>query len=531
MATLKKIPDSYLTPLRTLPQQELADAYITNPQAARLLTYGTRDTRLSDPPHDHGQDGGLVRDEVPVCAVTFGPEKIGGLSYVGIQIRRTILLGSSPRILGTAGVPLRGGQNQLSGLLVLAYDSIEDLNLYVSLRPYGEANRDLNVGLQCTAQVVFTPGAAPDERALAFTLTNLTLLGDTRYDREVELVVWQAYLPPAVVTSGHRLIGVYLDVLAVDVRARAAERSELPRQLIGYQDIKTGAVLGQDLGAKMRDTHNGLLRGMLGRAPGLTNDGRSDTTRPYLQGLWCAHQHQGIDVPDGCGSFWSDGAVERNTSFSIVASHANANPATVADYAGILLHSSGAFDATSLRLVARASIPAGLGALDVRFELATATLQQVTRLLVHVDVRGFDGVSICTGVSSGVHQQQAALDSDSLFVCEVDPLDNSLFVPMRKRRLARAGLWTLAALRQVPTAGVLVGPQTAPPGMRTSNHQISETVRLALTHPKIRAGDTPHVTADYLVTLRFELQTPEGASAVDPSTKFNWALGLPSRGF
>lgn len=528
MATLKKIPNSYLAPMRTLPQQELADCYITNPAAARLLTYGTRDTRLSDPPHDHGQDGGLVRVEVPVCQVSFGPEKIAGVSYVGIQIRRSTVLGASPRILGTAPVPLRGGQTQLSGLLSVAYDAIADIALYVTLRPYSEANRDLQQGLQTTVQVTFTPGAAPEERALGFTFSDLTPIGDTRYDREVELVVWQAYLPPGVVTSGHRLVGVYLDVLATEARARQTERSELPRQIIGYQDIKTGAILGQDLGRKLRDTHNGLLRGMLGRAPGLTNDGRSDTTRPYQQDLWCAHQHQGIDVPDGCGSFGSDGAVERNACFTIVASHSTAS---VADYAGITLCPSGAFDATSLRIEARASIPAGLGALDLRFELAVGTLQQVTRLFVHVDVRGFDGVSICTGVASGVHQQQAALDGDSLFVCEVDPLDNNLFVPSRKRRLARAGLWTLAALRQVPSVGVLTGPQTAPPGMRTSNHQISETVRLSLTHPKLRTTDTPHATADYRVILRWELQTPEGVTAVDGSTKFNWALGLPSRGF
>lgn len=521
MAVLKAIPDSYLTPSRTLPQQELADAYITNPVAARLLTYGTREPRFSDPPHDHGQDGGEVRLDVPVCSVTFGPEKTLSGPQVGIRIQPSSALGANPRILGTAGIPLRAGQLQLSGLLAIAYDAVATITLNVTLRPYSEANRDLGQGLNATTQVVFTPAFAPDERALSFSMLDLSPLGDTRYDREVELVIWQSYLPPAIVTSGHRLMGVYLDVLAIDTRARQTERSELPRQTIGYADIKTGAILGQDLGAKMRDTHNALLRGMVGRSPGQTNDGRTDASRPYRADLSCAHQHQGIDVPDGCGSFESDGAVIRDTSCLVALCHSNAVVALTEDYSGQLLHGSGVFDATSLRIEARASIPSGLGAFDLRFELKTTSHQQNVRLFVHADVRGFDGVSICTGASSGVHQQQGDLDADGLYVCEADPLDNGLFVPSRKRRLGRTGLWTLAALRSmVPAAG-----------MRPSNHQISETVRLALTQPKLVSTDTPHQTSDYIVILRWELQTPEGATAVDPSTKLNWALALPSRGF
>jgi hypothetical protein len=423
---------------------------------------------------------------------------------------------------------LRAGQQELSGLLSLAYDAIQTITLYVTLRPYSEVNRDLLTGLQATTQIVFTPLAAPEERALPFALTDLSPLGDTRYDREVELVVWQAYLPPAVVSFGHRLVGVELVTSVVDTRAREAERSELPRQGISYADIKTGAILGQDLGRKLRDTHNGLLRGLLGRAPGLTNDDRSDTTRSYRQEVVCAHEHQGIDVPDGCGSFVSDGAVRRDTLFAIPCAHASNLGTFAQDYQGVPLHLSGIFDAASLRLEARASIPSGLGAIDIRFCLRSESRQQVTRLLVHVDVRGFDGVSIATDVASGVHRQESELDSDGLYVCEVDPLDNNLFVPMRRRRLARAGLWTLAALRDVP--GLLLA-STPTNGMRPSNHQISETVRINLTHPKLRPLDTPHQTADYIVVLRWEMQTVEGLTPVDPGTKLQWVLGLPSRGF
>lgn len=521
MATLKKIPDSYLTPARTLPEQEMADCYITNPAAARLLTYGTRDPRLTDPPHDHGQDGGEVRVDVPLVSITFGPEKTAVGPQVGISVQRTLALGTTPRILGTAGVPLRAGQSQLSGWVYMAFDVIEQATLYVTLRPYAEANRNLQAGLNATAQLVMTPSIVPQERFLGFDLDNLASMGDTRYDREVEVVVWQAYLPPVPATSGHRLLGVYLDTKTIDTRARDAERSELPRQTISYADIKTGAILGQDLGRKLRDTHNGLLRGMLGRAPGLTNDGRSDPTRPYQQDLFCAHSHQGLDVPDGCGSFWSDGAVIRDTLFAVSFYHANPVAALTEDYSGALIHSTGTFEAASLRVECRASIPAGLGAIDLRFELKVATSQPATRLFVHADVRGFDGVSICTGISSGVHQQQSTQDSDGLYLCEVDPLDNNLFVPGRKRRLSRGGLWTLAGLRfPVPAAG-----------MRPSNHQISETVRLSLTHPKIDPANTPHQTADYMVILRWELQTPEGATAADAGARVNWALGLSARGF
>ena len=514
MATLKAIPTSYLTPARALPQQELADEYITNPEACRLLTYGTRDTRQSDPPHDHGQDGGEVLVGTPVLSLTLGP----GL---GMQIQRSIVLGTSPRILCTAGLVLRGGISQLSGLLGLSFDAVSQVDLYVSLRPYTEANRNLQVGLQSTALVSFLVPAAPLEMAVAFTLSDLSALGDSRYDREVEVVVWQAYLPSLTVTTGHRLRAVYLDVLAVDTFARDAERSELPRQSISYADIKTGAILGQDLGRKMRDTHNAMLRGMLGRSSGQSADGRADVTRSYRQDLFCGHQHQGIDVPDGCGGYWSDGAVLRDPVALFSLCDSNQVAGITADYAGAVLSSSGVFDATALTLETRASIPSGLGALDLRFELAIATLQQTTRLLIHADVRGLDGVSICTGISSGIHAQESAQDADGLYVCECDPLDSNLFTPSRKRRLARAGLWTLAALR-APTPAQ---------GLRASNHQISEVVRLRLTQPKVDPANTYHPTGDYIIILRFELQTPFGASAVDPLTKLNWGLVLPSRGF
>lgn len=521
MATLKKIPDSYLTPVRNLPQAELADCVIVNPKSGRLLIYGTRDTRQSDPPHDHGQDGGEVLRDVTPFTVTVGPEKTLSGPQVGIQIQRTSGFGSNPRVLLTCGVPLRAGVTELTVSVPIAFDSVADITLYVTLRPYAETNRDFEAGLHVTEEVTYTPGAAPDEAVVEVELTDLTPLGDSRYDREVELVIWQAYLPPATVTSGHRLMGVYGEVSGVQSVARSSDRNELTRQLISYSEVKTLAILGQDFGKKVRDTHNGLMRGMLGRAPGLTNDGRSDPTRPYRQSLSGAHTHQGIDVPDGCGSFYSDGAVLRDTLFLVCLSHANPTAGVVEDYSGALCHGSGTFGASSLTIEARASIPAGLGAMDVRFALKVGSSQQNTRLLLHADVRGFDGVSICTGVSSGVHQQQSELDGDALYVCEVDPLDNNLFVPSRKRRLARAGLWSLAALRSPTPAS----------GMRASNVMISEQVRLNLTHPKIRSSDTPHATADYMVTLRFELQTPEGASAVDATTKLNWALGLPSRGF
>lgn len=524
MATLKKIPDSYLTPARTLPQQELAEAHIENPAAARLLTYGERDPRLSDPPHDHGQDGGEVLLSTTVLSITFGPEKTLSGPQQGIQLFRggSFSLFGERVILGTAGVPLRGGQTELSGLLVVGYDSIATLDFYVTLRPYAEANRDFGFGRHVTTQVTFTPGAAPEERALSFTLTDLSLLGDVRYDREVELVVWQAYEPPAPVTSGHRLMGVYLDVLTADGAARDTQRTELPRQTISYADIKSGAILGQDLGRKMRDTHNGLLRAMLGRAPGLTNDNRPDPTRPYVQPLFCAHQHQGIDVPDGCGGFWSDGAVLRDTLFAVSFCHSNTTSSSP-DYTGALLHLTGTFDALALRVEARASIPAGLGALEIRFELDTEAREVNTQLFLHVDVRGFDGVSIATSVSSGVHQQRSERDVDGLWVCEVDPLDNNLFVPSRRRRLGQKGLWTLDALLR-PDA-------TTEDGMRPSHCQISEVVRVTLTHPKLRAEDTPHETGDYVVVLRWELQTPGSGTAVDPFSALRWVLGLPGRGF
>ena len=86
MATLKIIPDSFLTPARPLPEQELADMMVSNPDAARLLTYGARDVHGAYPPHDHAQDGGEVMVYHPVARLFFGPEPLATSTVQGIII-------------------------------------------------------------------------------------------------------------------------------------------------------------------------------------------------------------------------------------------------------------------------------------------------------------------------------------------------------------------------------------------------------------------------------------------------------------
>jgi hypothetical protein len=536
MATLKKIPDAYLTPARQLPEQELADMMVSNPEAARLLTYGTRQPQNADPPHDHAQEGGEVLIYHPACRLTFGPEPFAAGSMQGVVIDGGVLVDGQftfdvalgPRILASGAVFLPGGTQRLEGYLLVEVDQFEAMTLYVSLRPYNQLNKKFDTLDHPSVQLTFTPATAQHTEALVFA--DLSTLGDVRYDREYELVIWQAYRPNAPVTFGERVVAVYLDAgvaATVHAGARVVTRLDLQRQSVSYADVKSGAILGQDVGRKMRSTHNALLRGMIGRAPGLLNsDDASDLLRPYTQEVHCAHQHQGIDVPDGCGGYWSDGAVIRDTLFSESFAHrviVTSPPVPNQDYKGRKIHSSGALDATWVQLEYRASIPAGLGAIDVRLCVESGSSRVETRLLVHADVRGQDGVSICKGITSGVHRHANTLDATGLFVCEVDPLDNDAMEPGRKRKLGRKGLWTKEARR--------FNGLSPRPGVRNTAHQISEVVRLLLTHPKLDPADSRHQTADYRVLLRLELQITGAATVVDPGAELRWVLGVSSRGF
>jgi hypothetical protein len=535
VATLKKIPDTYLTPARQLPEQEAFDLHVGNPEAARLLIGGSRQIRAADPPHDHGQDGGEVLLAHPPVRLSFGPVALATGTVSGSLIESVLVDGVpsfsaalGPRLMASAGVFVAGGVQSLEGYVLFAFDSLNAVSVIVTLRPYGQTNKDSDRGLALTQTLAFTPLGSVWSVALSFA--DLTPLGDVRYDREYELCIWQNYSPPAVVTFGHRVTSIYLDAgtpATVQGGARDVSRLDQPRQSVSVADIKAGAILGQDVGRKMRSTHNALLRSLLGRAPGLLNsDDTPDLARPYLQEVHAAHQHRGIDVPDGCGGYWSDGAVLRDTLFADCLCVPNPLTAPVIqneDYRGFLVHSSGALDATWVQLEYRASIPAGLGAIDLRFCLETAATQIETRLLIHADVRSWGGVSICTGLVSGNHRSRAAKDAGGLYVCEVDPLDNEAFEPSRKRRLTRKGLWTLDARRLSSLRSLA--------GVRSTAHQISEVVRLNLTHPKINPTDKAHATADYRIILRFEVQITGGATVVDPGAELRWVLGVASRGF
>jgi hypothetical protein len=433
-----------------------------------------------------------------------------------------------PRPIAACGLWVAGGTQTLEGYLYLDLDVADTVTLHVTLRPYGQANRDFGSGLSLSQTL--TAALLGGQRTLPLSLVDLTPLGDPRYDRECELVVWQDYVPAGPVTSGSRLVAVYLDAglpATVQAGARDATRLDLPRQAVSVADIKTGAILGQDVGRKMRATHNALLRGMLGRAPGLKNtDDTPDLQRPYIEEVHCAHQHRGIDVPDGCGGYWSDGVALRDTYFA----QSFYQPVFVVapvvqnqDYRGALIHSGGALDATWIQAEYRVSIPAGLGAMELRFSLEPAAQEIETRLLVHVDVRGEDGVSICTGLTSGNHRHADALDAGGLYVCEVDPLDNDAFEPSRKRRLTRKGLWTRDARRLTSLTSIA--------GVRDTAQLVSEVVRVNLTHPKINASDPPHATTHYRVLIRWELQVTGGVTSHDPGAQVRWVLGYATRGF
>jgi hypothetical protein len=525
MATIEKIPDSYLTPARVLPEQELADAHIENPKALRLLTYGSREIKQASPPHDHAQDGGDTLIWFPILNAIFGASRVPlaqGIVISGAQFD----VSQGARLLSTMSVFVPGGVNELQGFLTLDLDSISEINLWVTLRPYSAANKNLQRGLYIAQQILFTPAVAPVVISQDVLFSNLAQLGDSRYDREFEIVIWQAYQPPAPVTSGHRIVSLYLDAgipATVQAGGRDVSRNDLPLKTVSYADIKSGAILAVDLSLKMRATNNDLLSGMLGRATGLLSNDTPDRDRPYIQPIWCAHQHQGIDVPDSCGGFWSDGAVVKSHLISSSYFGAGLIVTTNQAYSGLLLHTNGLPDASWLLLEHRLSIPSGLGALELRFELSTGGALVNQRVFVHIDVRDPSGTSICTGLSSGVHDQQRARDAEGLWVCEVDPLDNDRFVFMRRRRLASKGLWTLDAQRDHDE---IVNDELA----RTT-HQISDVVQIKLTHPKYRQTDEPHVTQDYTLTLRLEHVIVGGATPLEPTTRINWLLVKPRRGF
>jgi hypothetical protein len=531
--TIKKIPTSYLTPNRALPKREVYDAFVANPKATRLLTYGGREILGAATAHDHAEDGGEVLRDRSRLSVMFGPqgrEFAGIVPKIGINLLPPQGAGdfvASPKLVASGPVLFPGGVKQVSGRLRIFYDTTDPITIYVGIRPYSALNYKFGFGALLYQTIAYTPSLPASYRGLAFTFPALDDMGGVEFDRELEVCLWQGYNPGA--GSGHRLCDIYLSPGAAGVATaagRAAKRRDPGLVSVSTAEVLQGAHLDTQLTNKIRQRVNQELSGLLGLAPGVMPDGRTpDRTRPYTQEVQGAKQHQGALVPDGSGGFFCDGACLREQRAvqwypRNLGENAGGTAVTGNPYLGPEIHPSGALDGQWGRWKFRASLEAGLTALWIRFALRIATIDVHTTCKAHVGVLDFSGANIAKRITSELHSSSGT-DADGLLVCQVDPLDNDAYQRGQDRRRAGKGIWT--------GDGLLLDASLNPPaGIQGPPYQASELVQVELSHPAVRPTDSPHKTQDYMIVFRAELATLDSGN-YDPSTRLQWFHAMTPR--
>lgn len=546
MATLTKIPLSYLAPNRTIPQAELGVLANTNPATLRLLTYGTRPVVGVSIGHDHGQDGGDALLWRSVLSLTFGPHHnpigVSIVDAIGIPFAQSAVesanpvSATNPKLVAAAPVLVPGGLASLEGVVVFYADTTDAITVRITLRPVGAHNHDLGEAPgEALATISFTPTAPPKyySQTVSFSASTLAGLGDPAFDRELELCVWQLYSPASSI-QGHRLVSLTLDAGSYGVTlagTRPPAQGDPALSHVEVGEVLTGQAVVPDLLGRIKDRYSQEGAALLGRAPGLGADAQtSDSRREFVQNVIAAHQHTGILAENEGGELVSDGAIVRDQLF--VQTYAlrfdqGADNRLVFDNEPVqgqgIGEPGGAGIASPLELIFRASIPAGLGAFLVRFSLGPRETTDKT-CRIRVDVRGEDGVSIVTGVTSGRNRASSTLVG-GYWVCEVDPIDNPAWQPIRRLRPLLRSPWSLNAL--LPAAQR--PPVLFAPARTGGFHRVSELVRVELTQPAVRSTDTPHKTGDYRILIRLDLQKDD--ATYDSAARLLWMHGLTERGW
>jgi hypothetical protein len=535
MSTIKKISDGSVQ--GGVSPDPYAAYYLWNANDAGLRDqiYGpTRSIEGACPPHNHGNDGGEILDDALLC-VTFGrhtPEGTGpsflliGLPY-GQIIGSTSFLDAddtSSKLMAASPLLIRGGVSQMAVNLKYKWSGAGNLTFHVCLVAFDKINyRSLTQGLYQSITVTPTGGAG--HKNLTVSFSDLSLLGDARLDRIVELQIFQGAYPPA---ATQYLCAVEVAKTTTST-GRLANSNDPPRAKVQIGDLLNG-VISPELTNRIRRVENGHSISLLGRAPGLNKDLTPDKRRDYEQRIFHPHQHQGQLCPESDGTLYSDGAIVQRPLVTAV------YPCNLGDVPlgnidrfpvkGIKIDPSGVKGATWAHFRYRCSVPAGLGAAWLFFALQPGTSDINTRLKINTDLRTIGGTSIVSKVSSGnIYQSEAALSSDGYFICEADPLNNDAFVSnnLRRNRFGTGrGLWTQDAL---------LATSQRPAGLQsTSFSRVSQAVRLDLQHKGVRSTDNFRDTQDCMFNLRLELATLNTGN-YDAGARLLWVFLIPEPGW
>jgi hypothetical protein len=541
MSTIKKTPDADVKGGYAAPSASVAyDLWRTSDQGQTDVIYGTtRYLRGGTPPHDHGEDGGHHMDDpilalaiprhtveggagAPQMGVTYS-EQSGTLSFLDDSSR-------SSKSLTLAPLWVRGGIAGCTVTLAYYWPGAGTLSFDVCIVPLAQVNYRSTAKGVVSQTGTITPAGSAGYKTVTLSNIDLTPLGDAYLDRLFELQIWQRTAASSGNTANLCGIVVRKDTVA---GCRPAGLGDPPAARVTATDLMRGA-LTPELTTKIRRVENSHATALWGRPPGLHADLSPDRSRTYLADVSDVHQHQGISTPQFDGSVVCDGAVLRRP---LVCAAYPRNPGWVGSVAtvtragikGIRLHPDGDLATRFLHLKYRVSIPSGLRGLELRFALQPEAETAVVTCRVRTDIRTVGtGTSIVTGVSSGRRHRALTQDTDSLWVCEVDPLDNDAYVPNVIRNSQGKGYWTNDALRPVnerPDGMIPAGPGVLVPGFF---ERVSEGVYYELTHPPTNANDTYRQTQDCVLHLRVEVQTDDTA-AWEADARLLWVFAVPQR--
>lgn len=537
---LKRITNAIKAPIRKVWMTDLRTLFYDNPAALALWTYGARLINGVTPPHDHGDNGAEVVKGT-LFTINYGPWLREGTAGAGYARGIPLLRGPdgsggyslAPKLLAPTLVTLPGGVTRLRGALVVYTGSaVGTTTLTVVLRGVGRANEKIN---STTASVMavseLTWNAAGTYSVLEWNWSAIQLGRAKPLETSLrcEFCVYQK--GGQFGAPGGQVLGAELWVDDdPEVKVRQPLPQDPPAAEVTFSDILSGKILLTTMSRKFKSRWNGLMHGVLGRAPGLSFDAVAiDRARKWRWRVKGAHRHTGLLVPDSSGGFYSDGAVLRYPpkwsacfarQWGEDASSLKNAAATQAQ--GEKIHSSGALDATWLQWDSSIDLESGLGALDVSCELEPGNSIDAAILRLHVGVyREGDagGANLVKAVSCDMHRDEG-LDAGGLFKCELEPEDNESWVPNSSRRAAGKGVFTLLAKKS--------SAQTDSRFETVNAYRVSKIAKVEISHPGYQADGVARPTGRYVLRVRLSLAT---SATYDASARVLCWEAVASKGY
>lgn len=530
MAGIEKLTGLELEPEQEFSQRLARTLFVSNPAGVKSLVYGDR-VPFAALPHDHGAQGGEAA-LYPIVAHSFGmygpsfaapAEGIPLAAPFGPQSFAPSFGGdySKSKRLASFLVVIPGGITRLRVTLCLSQDATgHDVKISAALRPLSSINFRLSDGPFDVISDLDFSGTVIGAEDVSAEISGFGVLGDATEDRESEFSLWlSSDLDPGYT---QRILSVLVVPLPEEqAAARSARPTDAAAPEISTREIRSGVgVISPSFVRKVSTAHNGLARGLWGRAPGLRADDTFDTRQGLQSVVRDAHRHQGALFSGLGGELVSDGACIKEMHAACLIGSMIENPAsglfTGRPSVGVQIHPDVTLATGWLDYRARLSVPAGLGALLVRVSLMPVDFDPQMRLFAQVTLSPIaGGESVITSLSCGPF-----VDPEGKEV-EVYPEDDPAFVRNGARLRGGLTLWG---------ADARFGPSVLESRHLDANPlRVSLPIRAVLTNRAANPADPPRETGDFLFSLRLVLNkgdltpTPNGTlHAVTISTESGW---------